>query len=134
MTFTQFLKLKAGDILLFPSGAMRTVIEGPREKVRKGRAAFIELAKMNRSQYYRPTTVKCWGEVSRAGMSKLKVIGHTSALCLKAELKRLIDIGFDPRREIVRLARERIAVDHRMGRPICQKALRLSKSKTEDGR
>lgn len=129
MTFNQFLKLKAGDIVLFPSGALRTIIEGPREKLNKGRAAFIELAKMNRSRYYRATTVKCWADVSRGGLSKLRVIGRTKNLCLKAEIKRLIAIGFNPRLEMIRLAKERVEVDARMGRPVCSKALQLSKGK-----
>lgn len=118
MTYKQFMKLKAGDVVLWrtPKGGvhMRTILKGP---VDEG-GAHILLPIRRRSWTRRVVTCYGWNDVKHI---ITKVTGHISTICLQGEYQRLHDIGFDPRREFVREVKERCAAKTRQGKKLCDR-------------
>jgi len=129
LTKSQFSNLKSGDLLLFKSGAVRTVIEGGRDLVEK-RGPWnpsVTFTKLNSSQYHRATTVYFFNDIR---YKVARIIGNLHGkICTKSELQRLRDIGFDLRVELQLRASEELREAKRRGWKVCKSLVRFAKGK-----
>ena len=121
----QFQHIKGGDVLLFNSGVIRTVLQGPVDLVNKRGpwTPSVSFTKMNRSYIHNPVTVYFWPDVRL----KIKaVIGKCKSVCLKSEVLRLKQIGFDPRSEFDRIVKNEISESKRRGWKTCCRVKKLA--------
>jgi hypothetical protein len=120
MTKQQFKSIGGGDVLLFRSGAVRTVLEGPVDLVKKRGpwTPSVTFTKLHNSHFRNPTTVYFWADMHY----KIKaIIGKCKGVCLKSEVVRLKHLGFDPRKEFTARVQHEIHEAKRRGWKLCKR-------------
>lgn len=121
MTFKQFKRLKPGDILLMRSKRgpyKRTIVDTTDYEPEKPSHAHVSFPIKRRSWTRRARTTYSFTDIKHRIIRK---VGHTSKLCTGMEVQELKDIGFNPKRELVKELREEAARKLRMGRELCQR-------------
>lgn len=125
MTFAQFKRLKPGDILLMRSKRgpyKRTIVDSSDYEAMKPSHAHVTFPIKRRSWTNRARTSYSFVDLKHKIIRK---VGHTTKLCTGMEVQELKDIGFNPRREMLREVREEAARKLRMGRSLCQRKFQL---------
>jgi hypothetical protein len=127
MTRKEWFRLKAGDVLLFKSGLVRTLIEGPADKPGEDtQNGYVKFPTRRRSWTNRAYTVYLWNDLKHKVVKKLT---KTNRLMLKAEWRHLENIGFNPKKEIMREVKEETERLKRLGRPVCPRLIKLATHK-----
>lgn len=108
MTYAQFLKLKAGDIVLWNGRVFRTVLQGPADDG----SDHIKFAIRRRSWTGRATTGYVWTDVKNKIARTNQV---TARAMLPSEREHLEKIGFSPIAELKREWTQGLATALRMG-------------------
>lgn len=123
ITLDRFQKLRAGDVLLFESGHIRTVQEGPADdpRWRHERNPHVTFSILRRSWTNRAYTGYCWTDIKDR---IVRVVGRTPYLINGREQLQLLKHRFDIRKELVRTYREARETKVRMGRELCAIKLR----------
>jgi hypothetical protein len=119
MTKAEFYSLKRGDVVLFPSGLIRSITQGPADK--GGHA--IQVPRFNRSQFHTLRVTKFFEDVPRG----LKKIGRVHRLALRAEILRLKQLGFNIKKRAREEAREDLRCNRIFGRKVCPALLKLAR-------
>lgn len=113
MTNEEIKSLRAGDIILVnrSGGYLRTVLVGPADYENERPARMIQVARMKRSQYHDIGTYMdthfLRTHCTYTGMKAKKFMGGD-------ELSRLIDMGFDVAREIIKEVKDAAETKVRM--------------------
>lgn len=122
MTRAQFMKLKAGDVVVYNDKRLRTVQDGPGDA--PGKAAFVTFAICRRSWTNRSFTVAHFHDVAALLKGPVR---RTGLLALKSEIAALVGNGFDVRAELKRELDEAARVATECGKPLCRAFARLSR-------
>lgn len=110
ITREEFMSLKNGDIVLVKGRYIRTILEGPAD--RDGGKACV-VSKIRRSQYHNGVTIYFYTEAKRV-WKKLPM--KNSKTLNKLEYQRLVEMGFDPCKEMRKQLFRTRHSDRRMGR------------------
>lgn len=117
----EFFSLKAGDVVQFRSGLVRTIVSGPGDG--KGKQAIV-VPRHNRSWCHSITVVMFYNDAKHRLNGR---ITNTKKLALNHEVLRLKQIGFSNLgKAIADYAQEELRLCRVFGRPVCRRLARLT--------